>query len=132
MIFEKIFFDISSLSVADINIVTIVTYRFCPDPYVSNVLVICIAVQSAYDISFKIYASTICTNWVIPTIYRCTVQWQIDTYGWMYTKKVDKCDIILDRGRRTIKMSGKKQNKYTVEFKKQSSICIIREKPMLN
>ena len=36
----------------------------------------------------------------------------------MYTKKVDKCDIILDRGRRTITMSGKKQNKYTVEFKK--------------
>lgn len=29
-------------------------------------------------------------------------------------------------------MSGKKQNKYTFEFKKQSSICIIREKPMLN
>ena len=33
-------------------------------------------------------------------------------------EKSDKCDIILDRGRRTIKMSGKKQNKYTVEFKK--------------
>ncbi len=29
-------------------------------------------------------------------------------------------------------MSRKKQNKYTVEFKKQSSICIIQGKPMPN
>ncbi len=28
-------------------------------------------------------------------------------------------------------MSEKKQNKYTVEFKKQSSICIIQEEPMI-
>ena len=62
------------LSVADINVVATVTCSFCPDPHVSNVLILCISVQSAFDISFKIYASIICTDRVIPTIYRCTVQ----------------------------------------------------------
>lgn len=36
--------------------------------------------------------------------------------GWMYTKKVDKYDKIEDKQRRQ-KMSGKKNNKYSNEFK---------------
>ena len=42
------------LSVADVNVVAVVTYSFCPDPHVGDILILCISVKPAFDIPFKI------------------------------------------------------------------------------
>ena len=69
------------LSVSDINIVAIVARTFCPDPHIGDVLIFCIAIQSALDISFEINAVCACADGVVPAVYRCIAQYESFTFG---------------------------------------------------
>ena len=59
------------LSIADVNIVTVVARSFCPDPHIRDILILCIAIKSALDISFEVNAVRACADRVVPTIHRC-------------------------------------------------------------
>ena len=69
------------LSVADINVVTVVACSFCPNPHIGDVLVLCIAVQSALDISFEVYTVCVCADRVIPTVHRRVAQYESFVHG---------------------------------------------------
>ena len=78
------FYDVSFLvyfvlSIADIDFIFRSWYLFCPYPYSSKLLNVLISVQATDNICFDIRAFWICTYWVIPTIYCCTVKRKTDT-----------------------------------------------------